>query len=336
MGTTIPACVDFFRSAHKEVHMITVVSMSPAIDKRLTFDSLSLWQTNRVLSTSTEGAGKAIAVALATTVLGLPTHCIGILPGIASAITDRLQRNHVAYTFLDAPGNVRTNLKLYDQRQKKTTELNEPCPKVPAELLAQVTQQVMTYAQRSDYLVLTGSLPEGCTPNWYADIIHRVHMEAPHCRCVLDADGDRLRTGIQAKPWLIKPNIEELQQLSGQMLDGEENAYIMRVLSAAQRLQKDGACIVIASLGEKGAVAVTEAESYYAKAMPIDAITTTSAGDAMVAGLLYGFIKSNILSVALQYGIASATSRCLHASDACIDPTTVHQVFPNIKFSRIR
>lgn len=315
--------------------MITVVSMSPAIDKKFTFDTLSLGKTNRVLSSFAEGAGKAIAVALATTALGLPTQCIGILPGMASIIVDRLARNHVVHHFQDAPGSIRTNLKLYDHQTKKTTEINEPCPKVNDDLMVQVTRQVMDYAKKSDYLVLTGSLPEGCSTHWYADIIGRIHLEVPHCRCVLDADGERLRLGIQARPWLIKPNIEELQQLTGQPLNGEGELWIKRVLSAAQCLQRDGAEIVITSLDEKGAIAVTKEEAYFAPAMPVDVVTTTSAGDAMVAGLLYGFINSCSLSVALQYGIATATSRCCFGGDACINPTIVHQVFPNTKITRI-
>lgn len=315
--------------------MITVVSMSPAIDKRLEFESIALWRTNRVLACHTEGAGKAIAVALAATALGSRAQCVGILPGMERTILERLDRNNVRHDFLCAPGSVRTNIKLYDRSQKRITEINEPCPPVTADVLVRAAERVVEYAKSSDFLVLTGSLPEGCPSDWYADMIRRVRMVAPRCRCVLDADGDRLRIGIQARPWLIKPNVEELEQICGCALDAQGTICKERVLAAVRSLLQDGAEVVIASLGAEGAVAVSQKEAYFAPSIPIEAVTTTSAGDAMVAGLLHGFERSHSLRDALQHGMAAATSRCLYGGDACIDPALTQKLLPEIVITRM-
>ena len=95
--------------------MITTISLSPAIDKRLEFETFSIGGTNRVVRSEAEGAGKAVNVALAAQALGLPAHCAGILPGSGQLITERLERFGVAYDFLPAPGSVRVNQKLFDR-----------------------------------------------------------------------------------------------------------------------------------------------------------------------------------------------------------------------------
>ncbi len=294
--------------------MITVVSMSPCIDRRLEFDGFHLSETNRVKAMREEGAGKGVDVALAVRALGLPVCCIGLLAGAGEAVSSRLSRNGVPYEFLDAPGVVRTNYKLFDRENSMTTEANEPSPEAPEALLAEMADRAVTAAKDSEYLVLTGSLPVGCPPGWYADVLRRIHAEAPGCRCVLDADGERLALGIAARPWLIKPNRDELEQAAGKELSG-----LPSYVGAARALCKKGAEVVVVSLGGDGALIVSGTEAAFVQAIPVTVRTTTGAGDAMVAGLLWGFSSGEGPSGALRHGTAAAAARCAFGGDAYLE-----------------
>ena len=142
--------------------MITTISLSPAIDKRLEFDTFALGGTNRVAAVQAEGAGKAVNVALGARALGMDAVCAGILPFGGEPVTQRLACGGVRHDFLPAPGNVRINQKLFDRSTGVLTEANESCPPAPEELLVRAQEQAAAYAAQSEFLVLTGSLPAGC------------------------------------------------------------------------------------------------------------------------------------------------------------------------------
>lgn len=294
--------------------MITTISLSPAIDKRLEFETFSIGGTNRVVHSEAEGAGKAVNVALAAQALGLSAHCAGILPGSGQLITERLARFGVAYDFLPAPGNVRVNQKLFDRSTQVLTEMNESCPPVNDALLDEAAAHAVDCAKKSDYLVLTGSLPPKCPVDWYASVLRRIHAEAPACRVVLDAEGKRFSAAVEEKPWLVKPNQYELGLFAGRPLDTQED-----ILAAARAVLRRGVEVVVVSMGSRGALAVRGDEAVFVPGLKLHVVTTVGAGDSMVAGLLRGFSERDDLRWALRCGTASASARCVYAGAGYLD-----------------
>lgn len=306
--------------------MITTVSLSPAIDKRLEFDSFQPGETNRVAQMRMEGAGKAVNVAMGARALGLASQSIGLLAGGGEPLTERLRRLGVPYSFLPAPGTVRTNLKLYDRSADRTTEVNEPVPAATVALLQSAADAAIAAARESDWLVLTGSLPNQCPADWYARVLARVRQEAPDCRCVLDAEGERFSLATAQRPWLVKPNLYELELACKRKLTTQP-----QILDAARSLLRDGPQMAVISLGADGAIAVTSAHAWHAPALRVAIHTTTGAGDAMVAGLLHGFSQKLALPEALRHGIAAATSRCVQPDDAFLSRTLFEEYLPQVQ-----
>lgn len=109
----------------------------------------------------------------------------------------------VEYNFVWCDGSVRTNVKVFDQSTGTITEINESGARVSEDDLKRMTDLVALHAENTDYLVLAGSLPPGCPADYYRTLIQTV--EGLGCRCVLDADGDRMRYGLEACPFMIKP-----------------------------------------------------------------------------------------------------------------------------------
>ncbi len=310
--------------------MLTVLSMSPAIDRRIEFETFRVGETNRALLIRQEAAGKGVNVALSARALGLPAFCLGLLAGGCEELTGRLTRNGVPFDFLPAPGLIRTNLKLYDRSAGVTTEVNEPAPEAPDALLSALADRAVEAAKRSRFLVLTGSLPTGCPHAWYAGVIRRVRAEAPGCRCALDADGGRFKAAVAEKPWLVKPNLRELEQAAGKPLHGKSD-----ILRAARDLCDLGVEVVAVSMGGEGAMIVGGAEAFFAEPIRANIRTTTGAGDAMVAGLLQGFWQGGSLPEALAHGVAAATARCEDGGDAYLGASVAARLLSSARIARI-
>lgn len=312
--------------------MVTVVSMSPAIDKRIRLGRLHVGETNRALDVFAEGAGKAVDVSLALAALSVEVRCTGILPGGGAPITERLSRFSVTHAFMEAPGMVRTNLKLVDTQTGVITEINEPVAAAPGTVLLEAAQTAAALAKESRFLVLSGSLPEGCGADFYAKVIAAARTEAPVCRVVLDADGERLLHALPERPFLVKPNLKELEGAMGRRLTTQAE-----VLFAADSLISRGAKLAAVSMGAEGAMLVGRAAAFFAPALPVDVVTTTGAGDAMVAGLICGLeTGGGDLSEALRCGVAAAAARCAFGGDRFLNPALFERLAGEARVQRIR
>jgi len=300
--------------------MITTISLNPSIDRTLEVQKLVPGSINRVVQSHNTAGGKGINVALTATGLGLDSQCIGFMYKEGSKLFEkRLMVNSTAYNFIWCEGSVRTNMKIRDLESNLITEVNEPGEPVTAEQLEKMTELVMLHAENSDYIVLTGSLPPGCPTDYYGKLIESVR--AMGCRCVLDAEGAPMKEGIPALPYMIKPNLYELELLTGKKLDS-----IQAVRNAAFKYIKQGIEIVAVSMGEKGALITNGEESYFAPAINIDVKTTVGAGDAMVAALVAGCMGEYELDEILRMGIACGTARCTTEPTKSIDKT-VYKAF---------
>ena len=123
-------------------------------------------------------------------------------------------------------GSTRINVKL---RAGQETDINAPGPEIPPQAVEQLLARLDSLSQ-GDVLVLAGSIPPGLPPSFYGDVLHR--LQGRGVRCVVDAQGEALRQALPQRPFLIKPNRAELEELAGRPLQDAR-----RVQQAAQALQ---------------------------------------------------------------------------------------------------
>lgn len=309
--------------------MITSISLNPSIDRTLTVDNFAAGRLNRVISSSDVAAGKGINVALTFSALGLDAECIGFMyRDSASLFERRLMVNSTAYDFIWCEGSARTNIKVLDRSSGVVTELNESGQTIEPEKLTEMVEMVTRHAENSDYLVLSGSLPPGCPDDYYRTLIGAV--EGLGCRCVLDADGERLRYGLEAKPFMIKPNRFELETMAGRSLES-----ISEIRNVARGYIDMGVEVVAVSLGEEGAMILRGDDALYAPRLNIEVKSTVGAGDSMVAGLVAGFMGDNELEDVFRMGIACATARCMTEGFRVVDKTVYKALTDMVKIERI-
>ncbi len=290
--------------------MIATVCLNPSIDHMLRVESLAYGGLNRVLGSRCDAGGKGLNVAVAISTLGIDAECVGFMYKESARLFEtHLLKNGTAYDFIWCEGAARTNFKVFDEGAGVVTELNEPGrPASPADL-ERMEALIAHRAEHADILILSGSMPPNCPKDFYARAIEAV--EGLNCRCILDADGEALRLGIEARPHLIKPNRFELENLVGRALPTLED-----VRGAAREVVARGVKLVAVSLGSDGAMIVSEGESYAAARMDVAVRSTVGAGDAMVAGLAAGLLMDAPLARTFAMGVASASAMCMTEGSA--------------------
>ncbi len=307
--------------------MITSVCLNPAFDKTVEIDALVPGGTNRIRSLRMDMGGKGLNVAVVAQRLGMEAQCIGCMGEDGAAqLTALMAREHLAHHFLTVPGAVRTNLKVFARDARQVTEFNEPGAPLDAALLQQFQALAQAEAPRSDYMVLTGSLPPGCPEGTYRELIRAL----PGTRCVLDTEGVELRLGAEAQPFLIKPNLAELEQTLG-----TELRTLRAIRDAALIFLRKGVQHVVVSMGGMGAMYVGERTTLYAPALRVEARSTVGAGDAMVGGLLLGLTRGDDVAQALRCGMAAGAASVMTEGTQLIRAEDFEKLLSQVKLQEV-
>ena len=257
---------------------------------------------NRILSAQTNASGKGLNVAVSLAQLGVNTALTGFLYAENKHLHEAvLQRYGVTNRCLLCEGAARLNIKALDRSTGAVTEINDSGVQATPQQCDDVLRRIVDLAQESAYMVLTGSLPPGCPKDFYARVI-----EAVKTPVFLDAEGESLKTALEAGPFLIKPNRYELELLSGVPLPTLEDVSL-----AAKNCIRKGAKHVVVSLGAQGALYTDGSEVLFAPALSVDAVSTVGAGDGMLSGLLYGLTTSGTMEAALRCGTAAGAASVL-------------------------
>ncbi len=158
----------------------------------------------------------------------------------------------------------------------------------------------------SDFLVLSGSIPRGMNVECYKDLINKLQR---HCKVVVDAEGELLRLSMDSAPYMIKPNIYELESICGKKLQSEyEVIIICKNIITCKNIR-----YIIVTLGEKGCLLIGKEIVLKAKAIPTNVQSTVGAGDSLLAGFIFGLIETrgsrevDALISSLKYGVASSS-----------------------------
>ena len=196
--------------------MIVTLTANPSLDRTASLDRpLARGEVHRVSSVTVEPGGKGINVARVAHAAGHPVRAI--LPaGLSDPILHGLDELRVPYRTVPLAEGVRTNLTLTEP-DGTTTKINEPGPSLDAESIEKLAHLLVLESERADWVVLSGSLPPGVPAGWYADLVRALRPWG--CRIAVDtSDAPLLALAAQfpdAAPDLLKPNSEELAQLTG-------------------------------------------------------------------------------------------------------------------------
>ncbi|HEY8464494.1 MAG TPA: 1-phosphofructokinase [Bacillota bacterium] len=298
--------------------MIITVNLNPAVDKTIEVRDFKVGTVNRVSALRMDAGGKGINVSKVILSLGGKSKAIGVLAGTAGTfIKDCLNQAGIESNFYFIKGETRTNLKIIDYTTKTTTDINEPGPNLTNEALETVKRMVFNEVNANTIVIFSGSVPNGVAKDIYGKWI--LAAKQAGAKTILDADGELLQYGIAAGPFLVKPNLYELEGLFGIKVSGIEEIHRL----ANSLLSKYGIEIVVVSLGEKGAIFVNHECSLLADGIKVDVKSTVGAGDSMVAALAYAIDHDYDFEKAAKLAVASGTANVTTPGTQAADYKTI-------------
>ncbi|WP_329166554.1 1-phosphofructokinase family hexose kinase [Streptomyces sp. NBC_01717] len=280
--------------------MILTVTLNTALDLTYGVPALVPHTSHRVGDISERPGGKGLNVARVLSALDHETVVTGFAGGATgAALRDLLAGLPPRDALVAVAGNTRRTIAVVDASTGDTTQLNEPGPLVTAGEWAAFLTTYRKLLGESDAVALCGSLPPGIHVGAYAELVRLARTaDVP---VLLDTSGEPLRRGIAARPDLIKPNADELAQLTGSR----------EPLRATRDARRRGAHGVVASLGADGMLAVTPDGTWRAAPPARVAGNPTGAGDSAVAGLLSGLVEGLSWPDRLRRAVALSTATVL-------------------------
>ncbi len=280
--------------------MIYTVTLNPSLDYNVKMETLKTGLVNRTEKEILLPGGKGINVSLELRNLGVKTAALGVVAGFTGEEIVRLvkQRGVRADFIYAGQGFSRINLKIHHEEE---TEINGRGPKVGKEELAALYWR-FDMIEEGDILVLSGSVPTGLPETVYMDMAK--YVEGKGVRVVVDATKNLLLKTLPCHPFLIKPNLHELSEVMGTAVETRDDAIFY-----AKKLREEGACNVLVSMSDEGAVLLTkDGQVLYGTAPQGEVVNTVGAGGAMVAGFLAGYLEDNDYRTALRLGIAAGSA----------------------------
>jgi 1-phosphofructokinase len=261
---------------------IATVTLNPAIDQTVRVDHFRPNTVNYAQTMLFDAGGKGVNVASFLADAGFTTAVTGFLgQDNASIFEQYFAHKSIEDRFVRIPGSTRTGVKIVDEANQQTTDINMPGIAPPVEALDALRKTIEGLAATCDWFVLSGTLPPEVATTTYATLI--TQLKGYGKQVALDTSRDALREGVLAVPTIVKPNVDELRQLTGQALTDE-----VAIGQAARQLLDGGIRLVVISMGERGAMFVDAASTLIATPPPVMIKSTVGAGDAMVAGLIAG------------------------------------------------
>jgi 6-phosphofructokinase 2 len=175
------------------------------------------------------------------------------------------------------------------------------------------------------YIVISGGMSPGVSDYFYADII-RIAKEK-ELRVILDSNGAALAPSLEQGVYLFKPSLSELKSLSRDPLNGQSD-YLAFCRSLIKQKKAE---IIALSLGEEGAILVTEDEAWFAPAISVEIKTTIGAGDSFVGSMTWSLLEGHHFLKAFQYGMAGGAAALVNGGTSLCEPKTVHELFNQVK-----
>ncbi|MCY0863822.1 MAG: 1-phosphofructokinase [Sulfobacillus sp.] len=286
---------------------VVTVTLTPAVDLSFRVDTMVPGTLHRVKDSRQDPGGKGINVAKVLHGLGVPVLASGLAGGSRGAwIQAQLIAQGIACDFLPCDGETRINVKITDA-EGRLTEFNTEALASSAEELSRLGDRCLDRVDPGGWVALCGQLPPGTPSDWYAEMIEEARRRGIHT--VLDTSQAALAAGIRARPDIVKPNLMELQNWSGRLLDSE--AAIRR---AARAMVEDaGVLSVVVSRGPDGLLAVGRDATYRVRVPTVPVQSSVGAGDAVVAGLLSGHYWRWSWTDTLRWAAALGTAAVMQA-----------------------
>lgn len=307
--------------------MIITVTLNPAIDMSYQLDTLTLDGTNRVLHVEKTAGGKGLNVSRVLKQVGDEVTALGFAGGHTGlAICEQLTQMHITNDFTMIAGQTRNCVSVMHDGQQ--TELLEKGPTITQEETQAFVATFKQHASNASVIVLSGSLSEGLSTDFYATLIEQVSDK----KVILDTSNKALESCLKAsvKPFAIKPNLDELSQLLQRQVTKEELPTLLLEDDLFKSIS-----LVCVSLGGDGAVVKYNDAVYRVTIPKISIVSPTGSGDSVVAGLASGLHRGYSIEEWLQHAMVLGMLNAQQLKTGYVDLANYEQLKSQIVVTKM-
>ncbi|EGP4965673.1 1-phosphofructokinase [Enterococcus faecium] len=280
---------------------IYTCTMNLAIDLFIETEEMHPFMVNRTKEDDIQANGKGVNVSLVLKMLDFPSTALGFSAGFTGKyIEDYLQQKQIQTDFIEVPGMTRINVFTQVNQTGEEYKLVNQGPEIPQTAVHNFLNQIRAL-QAEDYLCVSGSLPRGLSPKVLIEISRICQEKGIHL--IIDSSDQEAMDCLPYRPFLLKPNEEELSSWFGRKMVTDEDYFVY-----GQRLVELGAENVLLSLGEKGAILFTKDRVFRGNSPKGKVVNTACAGDTMLGAFLAGYMNRRPLDETLRKSIAAGSS----------------------------
>lgn len=280
---------------------IYTCTMNLAIDLFIETEEMHPFMVNRTKEDDIQANGKGVNVSLVLKMLDFPSTALGFSAGFTGKyIEDYLQQKQIQTEFIEVPGMTRINVFTQVNQTGEEYKLVNQGPEIPQAAVHNFLNQIRAL-QAEDYLCVSGSLPRGLSPKVLIEISRICQEKGIHL--IIDSSDQEVMDCLPYRPFLLKPNEEELSSWFGRKMVTDEDYFVY-----GQRLVELGAENVLLSLGEKGAILFTKDRVFRGNSPKGKVVNTACAGDTMLGAFLAGYMNRRPLDEMLRKSIAAGSS----------------------------
>ncbi len=309
--------------------MIATITLNPSLDEHIIVHGLVTEETSRWSKRYRYAGGKGIDVSRSIHEMGGETTAYGFIGGAEGRTVEiLLDEEGVPFGFTPIKQETRTNFIITDTKTSRQTRIGAPGPRISKRELERFLKKLRGIQPKPHLLVASGSVPPGVPDSIYYDIV----MDAKELSMItiLDSTNQWLKEGIKAKPYLIKPNVHEAEELLKKELPTEK-----AIIQAALKLVKKGIEVVVISRGKDGIIAATKKSIVKAVPPSVKVRSTVGAGDCTIAGLALKLTHGKSLRQACRLAVAMGTAAVLTPGTELCHKADVEELLPQIKVTQI-
>ena len=284
--------------------MITTVTLNPMLDKTVRLGALRRGSIHRAESMTMVAGGKGINVSRQLKLLGEEALATGFLGGTTgNMVRELMDREGLRHDFVETGVPTREGVT-YLESDGKATAVFEPSLKPPVESVHALSRKIDALARKSDWIVCSGSSPGGEADDVFYEAVLSAHRAG--CRSALDSYGVSLTLGLKGLPTIVKMNKTEFEQSFWIELKNE--ADIRRELA---KLVSAGAEFCMITDGSRPVYAASKTDEWKITPPAVLPVNAVGSGDAMMAGVLYGFNQGWEFERCIRFGAAAGIANAL-------------------------
>ena len=310
--------------------MILTVTLNAAIDKRYVVDHVQIGKVNRVKECTYSAGGKGLNVSRVAAIAGEKVTATGFVGGHAGEfIVEAIEGQKIKSDFVKISGESRSCINIYDETTHTQTEFLEPGVFVTEIDKEEMLRKYIDLVKQCSVVTISGSVPKGVDSSLYNIMIKIARQN--HKKVILDTSGKLLEDSLEAKPTMIKPNMDEIRILTGKEMNSQEE-----LIDAAVNIHNSGIEVVMITCGSDGSLIVCQEGIYKAMIPKITAVNTVGCGDSIVAGFAVGWSRGMQITEIIRFASAISVANAMRMETGFYLTKDMEELLPQIQVEKIK